>query len=85
MATMTGRTNTRGRSPLGGGRTSNPAPTATTNGTMGGQTRQTTAAQSAGAMRSGVNDATFYLWILVAFEAFLIGYLRHSFRRHHGG
>ena len=75
----------RSRSPIGGGRVSNPKPSGNTNGTMGGQTRQTKAAQGAAGSMAGLNAPTFYLWILVAIEVFLIGYFRHTLRRYHGG
>jgi hypothetical protein len=75
-------TTTRGRSPLGGGRTSNAQPSGVANGTPGGQSRQSSATTS---MRSGVNEPTFYLWILVIVEALLMGYLRNATRRYHGG
>ena len=52
-------------------------------GSPGGQTRAAAAKQVRAA--ATVSGPTMYLWILVAIEVALMGWLRHSFRRYHGG
>lgn len=52
-------------------------------GTPGGQTKA--AASKVVIGNRGVAAPVFYLWVLVGIEVLLMGWLRHSFRRYHGG
>lgn len=60
----------------------NTTPTGTAGGTMGG--RPSPAGGRPGSRQILVGDE-LYLWLLVALELGAIGWLRHQFRRRHGG
>jgi len=52
-------------------------------GTPGGQTKMAASRVMGGKLSS--SSPVFYLWLLVGIEVVLMGWLRHSFRRYHGG
>lgn len=61
--------------------TSNPNPSGVQQGTLGGRS-------AAGGIRPGLKlnvGDEIYLWILLILELMAMGYLRHHFRRYHGG
>lgn len=60
-----------------------PRPSGVPQGTPGGV--GASAAKHRAQTVASVGSTTFYLWLLVAIEVALMSYLRHSFRRHHGG
>lgn len=57
-----------------------PRPSGIPQGTPGG-----VAGQRLHGLAGGALGPTVYLWIMVAVEALLMGWLRHANRRHHGG
>jgi hypothetical protein len=71
--------------PRTGGRTTRnmPRPSGIPQGSPGGM--GATATQKAGVAGGGLNGPTGYLWLLVAIEVMLMGWLRHAHRLHHGG
>jgi hypothetical protein len=66
-----------------GNTTSNATPSGIQQGTIGGKAR------AAGASRPGMRNLNvgdeLYLWFLIALEVGAMGWLRHHFRRRHGG
>lgn len=62
---------------------SNTKPAGGTGGTLGGQ-KARSAGRRPGSLNINVGDEK-YLWLLVILEVATLGYLRHHFRRHHGG
>lgn len=61
---------------------STPAATARTTGPQGSPGGARKPSVSTGTVSGGVE---VYLWALVLIEVFLMGFLRHAFRAHHGG
>jgi hypothetical protein len=78
---MTVRGTRTTRSQAAGRRT--PTAAGTPQGGNGGA--GSTATNRAGMMAGQVGGVTMYLWVLVGIEVLLMGYLRSTFRRDHGG
>lgn len=75
------------RAPVGSGRytnASNPTPSGVQQGTLGGLGIGITAAGRRPGLKLTLGDEG-YIWVLIAIEILIMGFLRNHFRRYHGG